>query len=1619
VERSRVDRAFRTELSLLFRRRRRPHDGVVDNGDASTMTDPKSPRASMQERLQRSRRHRSWARDHVDGASVGGDSSIASVASMTSTESSDKNGGTAVTATTAILSPGGTPATAAQAQLKTYRLAKIKQKMPVSRHQATGTPTGNPTAAPDITTPGVSDNSAAHPSDSHHDGPESASTKQSESSSASFRRRRVSQINVKTKKAPEATATATAADKSSPRNWPGAADPVPQPVDTQHAEKDFSSSKGGKLQATSPCEYMLYQASAMEEVVSEDDPVSSEGHPSGSRVQRLQRDGPKIRHGSWAQERSKNRNLSQHKQADRDDESVSLSTSASSTTNDLKSRQRNVESGGPSRSGAEGTPEVPMHIPTQILSGRVKKLKPMVEPPDVQAKAPSPSNGSHLPTPYHHPLPGRQPQQHLPSRLSSNNCQSRKVPEPPTSHLRQYGTTHLARSKEFGPPEVQVRTSPQTHGSHHLSPGHHVHRPSARPSNGSQALGVSEPTSRNPWQYGAANMVSSQELNSQKQPQNGVKVVPIRAPVTSTRTYNGRNMPAKESLSHQVPSVGGKHGSVPVILPTRAHPADSGGQPYMNYSKPRRQVDTETINSDKPDYSASIERPESASVSVLRASFDSHKNQPLMPMNSTDPRVRHSLPITNTKKYVPAQVKQQSHEAVASSSPRPVVAQRQSASGESTRIASYRPTESDSSSLPYISAYESPGRPFVPNNSAEQQHQVAMFAVGPGPAVSRSTHAGAERDGMAGSYRSVSTTQPIRPTATLESFDATVELSNKSCPTPNNEATAVRHSTNAWTNRRMDPEHMNDPAPRHQSHNVPQDFSAPDHTKDVESKGQQKSGVASRTQESEEHPTGHDEARKLRQKPSMTSPQQGFILAEQTIARSEVLHSHAALQTNKIRQYYKGSWRIEHEDDGGGEVIDSTRSEERSKPDLPVAASPPTVTRGSVAATWQQRIQVQTKPKDSPGPPNTIVSEPTPNDHADTAHTDRVSSHQSMVPPWHQDMLRSGNSNDSSSSNNAEKKEDESPRSTGCALPSLLPVITSQETNQQSTQDNQTKPMPVIDPYPTDHTVASHGRSSVLPIQQQAISLQQSKDSASNDDPPLERSLDHRTYENSPSASYKSNFETKPSQASDQQDDPTLQQPALDSRNEVSQHEDVNHSRVIDDMAPLSSSPMKDEFRFDKSNQGTFVGPTATSKPWTKDTRHSVLQSWQTRSLKSRDKEIEPKSYSVQHGKDAPDPKESKVPTFDDDYCVEEKKSGDLSVDEDRILGDTDDYLGHSSDRAYSSSPSGLFDSLKGSSKRLSYDVGVDSYVSAEISVQEDELAVQPSGSINVASIRSLKNLSSEEISVYVEDVRTKADRVDQIRKEDVEISNNKVDSQSNQPHEDEAGPKDLAGPGTGRRFPRLSPSPKDNDKYRSSYFGDESPAAHRAMNRKKQDGSDITPLAQRSSNGVDASQAMNFWASSPVSQEVQQEAINFKETDRWLDQDPDFADNASLSSDLNQENPPATTQKLLSGHAQDPAGSGFDAHVSSVIQESNTWTPADNLDMTSRPAKDKHDVFDPFSPEIDELKVEVSSELFSPNPDPFMTEESFSPVEWSTPRGATNAQHIGYYNSPDSRVEI
>jgi len=56
---------------------------------------------------------------------------------------------------------------------------------------------------------------------------------------------------------------------------------------------------------------------------------------------------------------------------------------------------------------------------------------------------------------------------------------------------------------------------------------------------------------------------------------------------------------------------------------------------------------------------------------------------------------------------------------------------------------------------------------------------------------------------------------------------------------------------------------------------------------------------------------------------------------------------------------------------------------------------------------------------------------------------------------------------------------------------------------------------------------------------------------------------------------------------------------------------------------------------------------------------------------------------------------------------------------------------------------------------------------------------------------------------------------------------------------------------------------------------------------------------------------------------------------------------------------------------------------------------------------KAKRDIFDPFG-DTDDLKIVNSGNIFAPLPDPFpLTEETFSPTDWTTPCG-----QIGYYNS-------
>ena len=114
-----------------------------------------------------------------------------------------------------------------------------------------------------------------------------------------------------------------------------------------------------------------------------------------------------------------------------------------------------------------------------------------------------------------------------------------------------------------------------------------------------------------------------------------------------------------------------------------------------------------------------------------------------------------------------------------------------------------------------------------------------------------------------------------------------------------------------------------------------------------------------------------------------------------------------------------------------------------------------------------------------------------------------------------------------------------------------------------------------------------------------------------------------------------------------------------------------------------------------------------------------------------------------------------------------------------------------------------------------------------------------------------------------------------------------------------------------------------------------------------------------------------------------------------------------------------------------EPKVAGFDTNIP-VVDDTGMWTPKvekkdsgqsrEQKEKKSSSKKEKQEVFDPFQDDDEDaddgLKLDIPNNLFSPNPDPFMTEESFSPLDWSSPRG-TSAQHIGYYNSPDSRLEI
>jgi hypothetical protein len=183
------------------------------------------------------------------------------------------------------------------------------------------------------------------------------------------------------------------------------------------------------------------------------------------------------------------------------------------------------------------------------------------------------------------------------------------------------------------------------------------------------------------------------------------------------------------------------------------------------------------------------------------------------------------------------------------------------------------------------------------------------------------------------------------------------------------------------------------------------------------------------------------------------------------------------------------------------------------------------------------------------------------------------------------------------------------------------------------------------------------------------------------------------------------------------------------------------------------------------------------------------------------------------------------------------------------------------------------------------------------------------------------------------------------------------------------------------------------------------------------------------------AAQIVGFWANDS-SREEEEEAEQFAETEEWKDRDPDFFpemedddDDVYRESYISEPRLKVITapqgdnqHKIdeldgwLQGGSQaaargvsrvqapvDPDTPNSRAWVanSSFVSSSGSQGPNElSTPKRSKQKKKKQEVFDPFGGE-EELRISNSGDLFSPLLDPFaMTEESFSPPSWDTPRG-------------------
>ncbi|KAL3925512.1 MAG: hypothetical protein SGILL_000354 [Bacillariaceae sp.] len=440
------------------------------------------------------------------------------------------------------------------------------------------------------------------------------------------------------------------------------------------------------------------------------------------------------------------------------------------------------------------------------------------------------------------------------------------------------------------------------------------------------------------------------------------------------------------------------------------------------------------------------------------------------------------------------------------------------------------------------------------------------------------------------------------------------------------------------------------------------------------------------------------------------------------------------------------------------------------------------------------------------------------------------------------------------------------------------------------------------------------------------------------------------------------------------------------------------------------------------------------SKPWEKDFNNSLLQSRQTRSPHLMEPEVgetdatqtQANESSVEVDKKAstqPNPSLNSQRDLPENFdFLEERKSDDLSIDENRIFGVEEAKVQPTRERIESDSGRHLD----------AYDD--DSYISATGS---------GSGRMKpLNDVGDLEQVDSEEISLYVEDETT--------NQQDTAIIDQAVEKMapfvvpSNPAKEARSDHQNISEPPTPttKNLLRINPSPKDNTKYRIGYFGDESPVAVRGADtarnegdsNKKVEGTDRAKINTKTAKTAATTNSVDIWKVSSVSDDEQDEDIQFDDTDDWMNRDPevcveeDIGEDNSISTE--QDSVPQERFELPSKPPKAKESSGLEAPIP-VLNNPNSWIPKDKkgkTNSTKRKPEDAKVAFNPFDDDTEEANrgENDNDALFSPNPDPFATEESFSPVNWSSPspNGTTTGPqqqqgHIGYYNSPDSRLEI